>query len=130
MGNSGKKVMQLFQKRSPGGGTNLSSALAEAVTPDMLGRAETILVITDGAPNSRSNVEKEIVKASKQLCRAEDLSMSFIQVGNAKGAAEFLRFLDDDLEKKHDIFDIVDTMGAGEMAGKSFLEVVAKSVYD
>lgn len=127
---SDKDVLSLFKARSPRGSTSLTPALAEALQPDTMGRAETVLVITDGAPNSRPGVEQEIVKASRQLCRDEDLTITFLQVGSASSATQFLQYLDDELEKKHGIYDIVDTMTQKQMEGKSFLEIIELSIRD
>jgi len=144
------EVMKLFKANPPRRGrTHLDLALALAVEPDTVGRAETILVITDGAPDSgggardpiRGNVENIIVKAARQLCRDEDLSISFIQVGSDSGDAkdsqgipmhadQYLEYLDDELQKKHNIYDIVDTMSKSKMDGKTFLQVVVAGIED
>jgi len=125
------QIMNEFHNNRPNRGTTRTDlALAEAVTPDTLGRAETILVITDGKPNDQGAVEDVIVNAARQLCRDEDLSITFIQVGSDPGAEEFLEYLDDGLEKKHGIFDIVDTMSKETMQTKSFLDVIAMSIQD
>lgn len=62
--------------------------------------------------------------------RDEELSVSFIQIGNDHGAKKFLRSLDDDLRGKGAKFDIVDTVTSDEMMGMSFANLVAKSVLD
>merc|ERR1712061_327516 len=121
---SQSQVMQYFRKLGPRWTTDTAAALREAVQPDTLGRAETILVITDGKPNSESAVESEIVKAAKQLCRDEDLAITFIQVGSDTTAMQFLKHLDDDLESKYKIYDIVDTMTSETMKTYSFLDVI------
>jgi len=52
--------MQLFNQNRPGGGTALSKVLSDALKPDTSGKQETILVFTDGIPNSRAKLEKTI----------------------------------------------------------------------
>jgi len=52
--------MELFDKNAPSGGTALSSVLSDALKPDTDGKSETILIITDGIPNSRTKLEKMI----------------------------------------------------------------------
>jgi len=127
---SASAVMNAFRWNSPSGSTNLAGVLREALTPDMLGRAETVLVITDGVPDSEHAAETEIVKAARQLCREDDLAISFIQVGDSSSASAYLKRLDDDLEDRYKIFDIVDTMDITSMGHKSFLEVVALGITD
>jgi len=53
--------MELFDKNEPKRGTTaLSSVLSDALKPDADGQSETILIITDGIPNSRTKIEKMI----------------------------------------------------------------------
>lgn len=139
-----ERVMQLFKTFQPRGTTHLDKALEKAVKPDTVGRAETILVITDGAPGPapeiRRNVENVIVQAAKQLCRDEDLSISFIQIGSNSCddkqngiptcADEYLKYLDDDLQGTHDIYDIVDATPKSVMEGKNFMEIIVSSLDD
>ena len=53
------------------------------------GKPETILVITDGQPNDENGVKNVIIEATKKLQRDEDLSISFVQIGNDGGATRF-----------------------------------------
>jgi len=55
-------------------------ALRDAVIPDNSGRPETILVITDGAPENRRGVEEVICAASDDLEHGDDLRIVFVQV--------------------------------------------------
>jgi uncharacterized protein with von Willebrand factor type A (vWA) domain len=55
------KVMELFDQNKPGGGTQLTNVLEDAIRPDTPGRSETILIITDGEPNNIHNVENTII---------------------------------------------------------------------
>jgi uncharacterized protein with von Willebrand factor type A (vWA) domain len=55
-----ERVMELFKKNSPGGGTALTKVLSDALRPDTIGKSETILIITDGIPDSRPKLEKTI----------------------------------------------------------------------
>jgi hypothetical protein len=67
----------------------------------------TILVITDGEASDKGPLEKVLVSASHMISRDECLAISFIQVGQDRGARRFLKMLDDDLTGCK--FDIVDT---------------------
>jgi hypothetical protein len=65
------------------------------------------MVITDGEASDKGPLEKVLVEASHKIARDECLAISFIQVGQDKGARRFLKMLDDDLTGCK--FDIVDT---------------------
>ena len=119
------KVSRLFNRRSPGGTTNLVDPLDAAIENYFRKRAkaakrmefyaETILIIGDGRPNSVHGVEDVIVQATKRLDNGEELALNFIQVGQDSGATRFLKSLDDDLESRGAKFDIVDTKTAAEI---------------
>ncbi len=70
--------------------------LEDAVKPDSFEpngsrRPETILVITDGEPSDKSEVEKVIINATKKYMRRdEDLSITFIQIGDDAAATAWL----------------------------------------
>ena len=67
---------------------------------------------TDGAPDDSISVIDTIVEMASRLDEGRfakhQCGISFLQVGNDEGAAEFLRSLDDDLEEQHGVRDIVD----------------------
>ena len=85
-------------------------------------------MITDGEPDDKNAVIREIVSATQRMNRDEELSVSFIQIGNDSGARDFLKFLDDGLKSAK--FDIVDALTSDEMYGMNFYDLVAKSVMD
>jgi hypothetical protein len=87
------KVKELFRKMSPGGSTDLAGVLRLALKQhwERGGTPETILVITDGEPNEQEPVKRVITQAANRLERDEDLSISFIQIGNDKQAHRFLK---------------------------------------
>jgi len=92
---------------------------------------EIFLVITDGAPNDRKKVSRAIVEATKQVDHAEEIGLSFIQVGNDAGATSFLQWLDDDLVAKEGAkYDIVDTIKMADMANKPLKEVLINALID
>ncbi len=127
---SAEMVMALFDRTNSLGSTNLAAVLADAVMPDNAGRPETVLVITDGAPDSEKQVESLIIKTVAQLKRDPDLSISFIQVGDDKAAKEWLKTLDDDLVAKGAKFDVVDTLTVDDMHGLTFEMLIELSVHD
>ena len=92
-------------------------------------RPETILVISDGEPSDRVAVERVIIDAThKYMTRDEDLSITFIQVGNDSGAERWLQHLDDGLQTRGARFDCVDTMSFSKMKSISFNELIDLSV--
>ncbi|KAH3763206.1 von Willebrand factor type A [Pelomyxa schiedti] len=123
------KVQAIFKKNSPDGSTDLASVLEAAFSEHFGGtrRKTTILCITDGSPDSTDAVIATIKKAANKVKCEEELSLTFIQIGNDSGAHDFLKLLDDKLDTK---FDIVDTVTSDEMNGLSFQEFVTKSLYD
>jgi hypothetical protein len=88
--------------------------LANAFVPDTTGKPETILVITDGIPNSRSRLEKTILRYTKTMKKRSELLNSIVQVGNNKSARNWLNGLEAKLKTKGAKFDIVDTCTAKE----------------
>lgn len=107
-----ERVMELFKKNSPGGGTALTKVLSDALRPDTVGKSETILIITDGIPNSRSKLEKSIIGYTKQMHNKNELLISFVQVGKSDSATDWLKGLEAKLKNggaKYDIVDVVTT---------------------
>jgi len=106
-----QQVVSSFERERPSGNTDLAGVLNTAFSEHFSrpGAQTTILVITDGEPNNKNAAVKEIVNAANRLTRDEDLSVSFIQVGNDSSATKFLKSLDDDIQAR---FDIVDTISA------------------
>lgn len=154
--SSSDMVMQLFKdpKNQPKGGTDLTSVLIDAVKPDnfdssksaksMKRRPETILCITDGLPDAKAKVEEVIIDAANALESDDQLSITFIQVGDDAAANEWLTHIDDELttkgtqvkvtKKQHASkvakFDIVDTIPHSKLASVGFAEIVRKSLQD
>jgi len=122
-------VNQIFWGVQPQGSTNLASVLKAALNDHFkTGNDETILIITDGKPDSEKHVKDVIVEATHKITRLGELSISFIQIGNDRGATEFLEELDDDLKgAKMDIVDCVTTSNIGTM---TFSQLIQKSLLD
>ena len=101
------------------GGTDLAKVLIDAIEPDSVDasgarlKPETILIITDGAPDNPTAVEEIIVSATKNariMRHADDLSISILQVGNDEAAVLWLEQLVPRLQERGAQFDIVDVM--------------------
>jgi uncharacterized protein with von Willebrand factor type A (vWA) domain len=132
------KVVQIYQENEPMGRTDLASVLQDAldsylqrkVAGQTKPNGETIIVITDGEPDDRKAVMRQIIEASRKLDRDEELAISLIQVGRDKMATEFLKALDDQLESAGAKFDIVDTITIDEMEGMTLTEVLLNAITD
>lgn len=117
-----ERVEQVFNENEPNGGTDTALALKSILDPFFARKATgtwkplTIIVFTDGEPNSQPDVVKVIVDAAGRIDQDEDLAISFCQVGDDATARRFLQMLDDDLVSKYQAkFDIVDTKNEEEM---------------
>jgi len=91
-------VQQIFQsKKHLGGTTALEGALAKGFATHFarpLSVPTSILVITDGWPNSKSSVIHEITNASKKCQTTSEISISLMQVGNDDKCKEFFKKLE------------------------------------
>jgi len=128
-------VMKHFndRKNQMQGSTDLYKVLKSALKPDAVPRTkpETILVITDGEPDDRQNVEKVIIDATKNYMETDnDLSVTFVQVGDDKNAMAWLQQLDDGLTGKGAKFDVVDILTAEELSKFDFATIIKKSISD
>lgn len=132
------KVAQIFAENQPVGRTNLAEVLQHAFENffdrrqkgETKPNGETMLVITDGEPDDRKAVMKEIVRASRQIDRDEELAVSFIQVGTDPKVTEYLKALDDNLVEAGAKFDIVDTIDIDTMKHRSLSDVLLDAIID
>jgi hypothetical protein len=144
------QVHDLFSKYHPEGGTPLADALEELYSSNLhrlLQNSEpfTVLILTDGLPNDVSRVKQFFSKVVRDNRLEEQgretlAAFSFIRMGDAPGAASFLKDLDDNLIQELKInVDIVDTkednflFGSGKYAQQSGvgpLAVLWDAIYD
>lgn len=132
------QVEQIFMENDPMGTTNLAGVLEDAfkhyfdrkAAGQIQGEGETILVLTDGAPDDRRAVIESIVKATKKMDQDSELAVSFIQIGSDRGATDFLKALDDQLEGVGAKFDICDTITIEDMENMSIAEVLLAAIQD
>ncbi|MCJ1399803.1 hypothetical protein MMC11_003006 [Xylographa trunciseda] len=73
-----------------------------------------IIVLTDGGADDPKQTEKLLVRVAKELDKmwapSYQLGIQFVQVGDDPRATKYLKILDDQLEKMHDIRDVRKTM--------------------
>jgi Mg-chelatase subunit ChlD len=106
-GVSANKVSELFEMRSPRGGTPLAEALQAAFK--LAGKSDKkdfIIVFTDGVPDDKAAAAKAIIDQSHLQETDDALTILFVQVGRDASATAYLRELDDNLKSAK--FDIVD----------------------
>lgn len=117
------KVHELFTTGQPGGSTNLAAALDVAWSKKFASNKKAIIVcVTDGAPDSQTAVEKSIIDATKKVEDASQLNVLFVQIGEDKGASDFLDHLDNSLTgAKYDIVNTLSSTDAGSMSMEQLL---------
>lgn len=127
-------VAKCFGEHEPMGGTNLAGVLEHAFADFKSRKAagklkengETIVVVTDGEPDSAKAVETAIVNISKILDKDEELAILFLQIGKDEGAKAFLQLLDDDLKDAK--FDIVDTKTFEQLENMTITEALLEAI--
>jgi hypothetical protein len=132
------KIEQIFQEVELQGSSNLGNVLQDAINNYFQRKAdgqtkpngETIIVITDGEPHNRMGVTDAILGASGRIERAEELAISFIQVGSDPKVTRFFKVLDDQLRGIGAKFDIVDTVTFDDMENMTLKEVLLKAIVD
>jgi len=124
-----KKVEKICKREGPGGASLMAKPLKAAFDEHFSkpGKQTTILVITDGKPNDKEDVEKEIKKAAGMVQSEEELSLTFIQIGDDEEATEYLQYLDDDIACAT---DIVDTISCAKMKETGFAKLIYLSLYN
>ncbi|NEQ96954.1 MAG: VWA domain-containing protein [Cyanothece sp. SIO2G6] len=132
------KVKQIFLENDPMGTTNLTDVLKDTFQSYFQRKAageaqeqgETVIVITDGAPNDPAAVVRTIVDATQRMEKDEELAVTFFQIGNDSGATEFLKALDDQLQDVGAKFDICDAVTFEDMENYSIMELLMKAIED
>jgi len=121
-------VIEIFNKEHPRGNTDLAGVLKQAFARHFSenNEATTILVVTDGQPDNAELVRQEIIGVTEKVKSKDELSISFIQIGDDKKASLFLEELNSNLKGAK--YDIVDALSANEMKGLGFEEMVRRSV--
>jgi len=125
--------LEIWNKQSPGGGTDLVAPLSKAfaLAEKRLGeKNQLIIVITDGAPDDKDSVASAIINFTKKMERDEQCAILFARVGQDPSAKAFLEHLDDGLVAKGAKFDIVDCDEIDAIAGKPLQDVVDKAFND
>jgi len=128
-------IARIIGRKEPNGDCNMASALAAALDDAFeagFDKPCVILVLTAGLPADKDAVMDVLREKATQLESAEQLSITFVQVGDSKKATKFLEALDDDLGAQSsggEAIDLVDTVkdddihkAVDEMKEPSFME--------
>jgi Mg-chelatase subunit ChlD len=117
------QVHELFTKNRPHGGTNLAGALDAAFAKKFSSSKKAIiLVVTDGAPDQPSAVQKSIIAATKKIENDSQINILIVQFGDDPAATKFLDSLDNGLNGAQ--FDVVNCLPAAA-AGSLSMEQLA-----
>ena len=125
------KVDSIYQTVKPEGATNTAAPLRNRLD-DYLHRKRVagktpmkpllVAVITDGLPNwpegqqgAEQAVRDVIVKATREMTTPDEITVTFLGVGNAMEGDAFLRELDEDIVNEGAVYDIVDTKPFSEL---------------
>jgi uncharacterized protein with von Willebrand factor type A (vWA) domain len=128
------RVSAVFTENEPCGGTDLAAVLEHSFDAYFQrkgsgeSRPETVLVVTDGAPDDEKAVMKTVIRAAKRVQRPDELVVSFIQIGTDPGARKFLKILDEEMVRAGAPFDIVSTVTLDEAEGMGLTEVLLSAV--
>jgi hypothetical protein len=117
-------IETIFSENNPRGSTNTTLALKSQLNQyferrNRLGNSAKPLllaVITDGCPTEPSGLRYAIIDATKQMKTAEEISITFLQVGNDSGGSKLLTELDKNLIDQKAKFDIVDVKPFAEVS--------------
>ncbi len=132
-------VAQIFKEQSPMGSTVLAPPLQYCfdnyLSNKKAGKAKAngacVVVITDGEPSDEDAVAKAICNFTKKLDNGDaEFGISFLQVGKDTNARDYLKRLDDGLEKEGAKFDIVDTKTKEELENIGLTEALMASLTD
>lgn len=139
------KIDEMFRKYNPNGSTDTAKAVKKAFdlyfdrkkksSGGLFSKAKPckpmiVICITDGEPDSKSELRHVIIDTTKKLDNDKELGITFVQVGSNKDARKFLKELDDDLQNKGAKFDIVDCKDCDEMNNCSIDDVLIGAVTD
>jgi len=129
------KIAEIIGRKEPSGDCLMTAALTLAIDDAIeagFDKPCTILVLTAGLPDNKDALITVLQEKAATLENAENLSITFVQVGSSKKAGKFLARLDEGIETVNaagDPIDIIDTVNdedihkaVEEMQDPSFME--------
>lgn len=135
--SSPESVNNIFLENEPMGGTVLAPVLRAAFTeyftskgtPKQKPNGATIIVVTDGEADDKTDVMMEISKAALSMTKPNELAISFIQVGKEDAASAYLKYLDESLSAICGGRDIVHTVKMDEIEDRGLTQVLIDAVF-
>lgn len=106
-------IPNLFARNSPEGGTNLVGALKHQLDDyfraQSMGNTEPLVlaIVTDGDPDSPRALKELIVETTHKMISPDQISITFLQVGNDSKGGNLLEELDHGLTMNGAGYDIV-----------------------
>lgn len=104
-----QRVEQIFHVVVPSGGTNASAPLDALLKEEHSSKPLLVAVITDGLPNEGRPLQDVLIEASQAISNQDQITITFLEVGNSFEGDSFLKALDNDLVAAGAKHDIVDT---------------------
>ncbi len=129
------RVEQLYATIVPRGGTDLvdplMSRLNDSLENRRPGRATLIAVITDGMPNVPKDprvVNRALVDFTQKMAKADDVVVTFLQIGDTFDGKSFCIDLDDNLVNEGAKFDIVDTKTFDDLKNEGLTSALVDAI--
>lgn len=116
-------IETIFSNYTPKGATNTTAALKSQLDQYFERRGRLgpdtkpllIAVITDGCPDEPFKLRRAIIDATLHMTKTDEISITFLQVGDDSGGSRLLKELDSSLVAQKAKFDIVDVTPFAEM---------------
>mmetsp|Transcript_14690 Transcript_14690/g.17038 ORF Transcript_14690/g.17038 Transcript_14690/m.17038 type:complete len:400 (+) Transcript_14690:51-1250(+) len=121
-----KHLEEMVSDKRPKGACAMGAAMNEAIDDafdkDLTKCPCAIMVLTAGRPDDTDELNTALMKAVTRLadtCETMPLTVTFVQIGNDSGAAEYLASLDDSIKAEcaanGETFDLVDTIKSADI---------------
>jgi uncharacterized protein YegL len=128
-------VEKIFQSQKPEGNTNLLEPLAIQLAhyianPGPSRRPLVIAIITDGRPAKEQEIEDAIVNTTKHMQNQSEVSIVFLQIGNAFNGKHFLNEMDEHLVEHGAKFDIVSVRTFDSLARLGLAQNLANAIVE
>lgn len=130
---SEKDVENVFSTIVPSGETDICTPLAAAIEahlaePDHENKPVLIVVLTDGLPNQGGSLSKLIAQATSALRKHNEMSITFLTVGQAPEGDELIEHLDNDLTNRGASYDIVSSMRFADLVQTGLKNALLETV--
>ncbi len=130
------KVHEIYQHYQPEGGTDLVDPLKARIGEYLRTRTSKskpllIAVITDGLPNIPENpdaVLDYLVTASQEMHRPEEITVTFLQIGDTFEGQEFLRKLAYDAISAGAKYDYIDTRTFDQLKSSGLISALIAAI--